>query len=412
VNDHLKDVMQGLSAIFYNLSSRDTVQDYWMFYLVGIVALFSLTTLYFIKKYNRQKKWQRTKRLMLLLQDKVEDDTLRSVSASFQYQGVAGVQERAIQLFTQGYFAVQDPVSKVMQLRIEVITQRAILALFNGRTDALEILSDPDVQHNLQIIQKEFASTGDEDMAELLVAVFLHDAQQPRKMLAQTIGNQALSALTKLTQQQLDVISLLYLLKNTRDVKNTCFAFLQEYMTTYIVPFSTNLPYDIACFQHVEDCGCAVISPVSLELERVLLDSYPAVFTYMGFTSEEMKEVLGGQILDENRLVLSLFDTQLWKLNAIDDELATKLLYQAGLNDTTVLLMQKLQHSRPAHCSEEGVRGWLPHIHPQLSQLSEVWNGSLLQVMQLSVLGIYIAQANIKRRLGETVAMEIWINNK
>lgn len=44
------------------------------------------------------------------------------------------------------------------------------------------------------------------------------------------------------------------------------------------------------------------------------------------------------------------------------------------------------------------------HIYdPQLSGYLEIWNQSPLQVTQLKVLGVYIAQINIKRQINKRI---------
>jgi len=390
VNSQMDGVIQGLVAIFYNLYDQCKVQNSWIFYLAGIVALLSILRIYSAKQHQKPGE-QRRKRMKRLSQDK------------------ATVKKKATELFTQQYLALYSPRSKVIQSRIKMITQRAMAKLCTVRDDALEIMSDPEVQHNLQLIQEKFASSEDEYRADLQIDMFIDAIEQPRHTLAQSLANDGVRVLTKLTKQHLDIISLLFILRYTRDSNNSCLTSIQQYTTKYIMPFFNNLPREAAIYHYLEECGCTHSAPSPIALERLLLESYPAVFQYLGFSQIEMEEIVGEKLVNEDLLVPSLFDPKLWKINAIDDEMSIRLLRQAGLTAMEVTAMQKLQQSRPAQCSEEGIQLWLPHIYPQLGELSDLWSQSPLQITALSPLGIYIAHANIKKRLGESLTTIVTI---
>lgn len=411
VNNQLdRGIIQEIIAIFYNLSGTNKMQDHWILYLAGVFALLSVGSLYCAKKLKEKEEIRREKRMSLLFQNQIEEENLRfDVAASLEPRQEITVPEKAMTLFSQHYIVLSNSISKTVQQRAEMITQMAIIKLSVARADAYEILSDPDVQRNLQIIQKEFASSGDEHVAHLLIDVFLDSVKQPRNTLAQSLANDALSVLGRLTKQQLDIISLLFILKYTRDSKNSCLTSIQQYTTKYIMPFCDHLTREVSTYRHIEYYGCTQMGSSPIALEGLLLGLYPAVFQYMGFSREEMKESVGEELINEELLVPSLFDSQLWKLNGIDDQMTKNILLQAGLSGKIVTAMEQLQQSRPSQCTEEGIRLWLPHIDPQLSELSEIWNQSPLQVTQLRVLGVYIAQINIKRQINENFDIGAWL---
>ena len=308
-----------------------------------------------------------------------------------------------INRFTDSYFAVQPLTGNLVRDRVETITGLVVSRLIASGADAAEVLSRPDVQECIRVMQTGFASTGDQENVQLMVDVLIDYSQQPHKTILKSIASDTLATLPKLTWQQLDILSLLFLLKHTRRADNCHPERLHRYVTDYLIPFSASIPMEHSYYQHLEYLGCGTIGPTSVTLERILLDSYPAVFQYVGFSQDELDKVLAGQAIDPGLLAPSLYhDTQqdkYFKLNAIDDEMATQLLAETKLEQGLASELFKLHQSRPIECREEDVRKILPGIHPELTYLSTRWSESPLHITRLSVKGIYIAHANIRKQL-------------
>ncbi len=323
------------------------------------------------------------------------------------------VQTNLVKGFMGRYFVLNSQTGNTVRDRVETITDMAVSRLFSSVSDPYEVLSRPDIQECLRMMQTGFASTGDYATAQLMVDILLDYSQQPPRTVLNSITGDALATLPKLTWQQIDVLSLLFLLKCTRRSDNSNPERLQSYVTDYLVPFSASIPIEHSFYQHLEYLGCGTIGPVAVTLDRILLDSYPALFQYVGFSKEELDKVMGGRELDPGLLVPSLYrdeqENTYLKLNAIDDELTNQLLVKAGLEPELALELLKLQQARKVDCREDDVNKILPQIHPDLAYLSAVWNKSPMHLTRLSIKGIYIAHANIRRQLGEVFDLSIWI---
>lgn len=129
---------------------------------------------------------------------------------------------------------------------------------------------------------------------------------------------------------------------------------------------------------------------------------------YKGFTEEEFKKQVG-EFKDSNDFIFTcLNDENKFQLKLINEEVLNQKITEANLNDDDAKKLKKLfnQHI----LSKKEIEDRLIEIgKPFLEVLLDVWKNSAMKNMSLTSVGIAIAQANYRRKTGQTLDLSLWI---
>ena len=115
------------------------------------------------------------------------------------------------------------------------------------------------MQHALFSAQKEYARTGDKDLESLLVDILVDRAGATERNIKQIVLDEALSVAPKLTSEQMDALTVNFLIVRTVSSINSLEAF-NSYLDVYITPFVGTLTTGASCYEHLEYTGCGSIA--------------------------------------------------------------------------------------------------------------------------------------------------------
>ncbi len=317
------------------------------------------------------------------------------------------VKDIALDVFNSNFLQLSKEALTTAVQRAEEITNDFIERLKKDKPDSLEAAKDPGFQNALYEAQKSYAKTGDKDMADVLVDILVDRVEHKERDLKQIVLDESISVIPKLTTSQLDTLTIIFLLKYSRNFKVNNLETLKEYLEIHLKPFSLNLSKEISLFQHLEFAGCGSIGLGSSKIEGILKNTYKGLF-FQGFTKEQFEASIGS--FDKyNSIVVSCLNAKdKWQFNAISDEVLETEIRKQNFNDDITQKIKNLfnQHMLP----DADIKDKLIDIGSEfMNTLLDVWDNSAMKNMTLTSVGIAIAQANFRRKTGITLDLSIWI---
>jgi len=317
------------------------------------------------------------------------------------------VRQVALDVFKANFYELAGKAKEVASERAEKVTEDFLQKLQKENPKGFEKSQDPDFQHALFTVQKEFARNGDADLGDLLVDLLVDRSKQEQRDILQIVLNESLSVAPKLTKDQLAVLSITFLFKYTQNYNNVSHDMLGEYFDRHVRPFATSISKNPACYQHLEFSGCGSISLGSRSLQLILASTYQGLFL-KGFESEEIHKN-GISISQDQRIFIPcLNENEKIQVNATSLETLPKRMNELGIPDddkpkiTSLFNLNKMD--------ENEIKEKCIEIRPYMEGVFDVWSGSSMKNFTLTSVGIAIGHANIKRLVGEFANLSIWIN--
>jgi hypothetical protein len=324
--------------------------------------------------------------------------------------GVSATEARAIALDVAKatFFELTGVARETMSSRVEEITEKVISKLERDFPEGLKKATDPDFQHALFTVQKQFGRTGDEDLGDLLIDLLVDRSKQDNRNILQIVLNESLEVAPKLTSAHLSILAVVFLLGYTKNHGLGSYAKLGGYLDDHLLPFVGQLTKNSASYQHLEFTGCGSVQAGERLLEAIFLHHYPALFTN-GFESSEFVN-RGISIECQSRFFIPcLSDSSKVQVSALDKEVLDGLFqkYQASQDDRgkITLLFEVGQ------MSHEEIRQKCVKIRPYMDEVFKCWSDSEMKSFFLTSVGMAIGHANVKRLLADEFAsLSIWIN--
>ncbi|NJK43532.1 MAG: hypothetical protein HC933_04020 [Pleurocapsa sp. SU_196_0] len=123
------------------------------------------------------------------------------------------VRDIALDVFNQNFFRLSESAAATARQRAEEITDRFLGKLQVEYPQGLAKAEDPDFQYALFTLQKQYARTGDADLAELLMNLLSQRAKENGRTMLQIVLNESLEVAAKLTPSQVASLSLIFSLR-------------------------------------------------------------------------------------------------------------------------------------------------------------------------------------------------------
>lgn len=320
----------------------------------------------------------------------------------------------AQEVFEANFYRLSEQAAQVAKARANELTDYFLSELQKRAPHALSSMLDPDMQFALYTSQKEYARTGDKDLGQLLVDILVDRAKNNERTLMQIVLNESLSVVPKLTIEQFDALSLIFLIKYTKYMRMNSIQILSDYISKYYVPFMDNLTKEPSYYQHLEYTGCGSISIGETQIERVFRESYSGLFC-KGFKKDEfMNQIISGKTFtsEEINTLAEIFipcfhNIDLYQLSVKDNEELEKICTSKGISKDNISKIKDIYSNYLM--SEHEVKEFLKKIHPCMDKLFDYWDNSYMKNVILTSVGIAIAHANIRRKINENFDLSIWI---
>jgi hypothetical protein len=324
-------------------------------------------------------------------------------------QGISysDAKEIALDVYKANFLQLSQQAADQARARAEELTDDFLAKLKKENEMAVAEMSTPGMQLALYEAQKQYAKIGDKNLEELLVDILVERASTPERNIYQIVLDESLTVASKLTTEQMDALTINFLLSKTMKQLINLDA-VSEYINLEILPFLSELSDTSSCYEHLEYAGCGSFMQVSRikPIESLFLRNYPGLFS-KGFNQERFEHEIGN--LDEyTELVIKcLHYPNLYQFNVIDTEvlnlMSTKLNISEGVNDKMISLFNSTL------MSDNEIKEYLIKTEPGLQPLFDLWEKSSISKFSLTTVGIAIAQANFRRRTGIKLDLSIWV---
>lgn len=319
--------------------------------------------------------------------------------------GVSATEARqiAMDVFEANFYRISELAANKAKERAEKLLDNYLSKIEAEKPSVLSETQNPDMQYAIFTAQKEFARTGDDELGELLVQLLVERTKEDKRNLVQVVLNESLEVAPKLMPDQMDVLSIVFLLKYTGYNGMTSLKSIGSYIDKFIIPFIQNLNKKRSTYQHLEFASCGNISIGETKIENIFLNTYPGLFC-KGLSEEQIKSI------PENArdiLIPCLHSPEKLQISALNNDVLDNILKQKLLSNEDREIIKKLFLTE--RMSEIEVKEFLLQLRPGLFALFDVWDNSSMKNMTLTSVGITIAHANIQRRIGEKFDLSIWI---
>ncbi len=174
-----------------------------------------------------------------------------------------------------------------------------------------------------------------------------------------------------------------------------------------IVPFIDNLSDRHSDYTHLEYLGCGHVRAGNYgQLEGNLKKTYRAFFS-KGFSEEELKEKVGEEANLQDLIIRCFHDSEKLQIGVLDEDVLDTISDRNKIDSETKQKLKQLFESSTK--TENEVKDMLVDAIPEMERIFEVWGRSPFNQFELTSVGIAIAHANYRRKVGDTMDLSIWI---
>jgi len=312
----------------------------------------------------------------------------------------------AVDVFKSNYLELSAKAADTAIQRAEELIDDFLTEVKERNPEAINSMESPGMQYAIFTAQKEYVKTGDKDLSDMLVDILVDRAAQVERNLKQIVLDESLSIVPKLTLSQLDTLTIIFILKYSRNKQVGSVPLLKKYFEEYISPFTSLLSKEISLYQHLEFAGCGSISLGSAKIEDSILETYKGIFC-KGFTKEQFEAT--GIPMDKypSIVIQCLQDNTKFQLAAIDDEAFEQIAKEKGVDEGEISKLKPLMNNHQMNVGE--TKELIMQQGDFMNILFDVWDNSPLKNMTLTSVGIAVATANLRRKTGISVDLGIWI---
>lgn len=312
----------------------------------------------------------------------------------------------ALDVFHANFVQLRAEAAAIVEERAQSFIDVYLDKQIKQNPDALGAMTDPDLQLAIFQAQKEYARFGTEELQGVLVDLLIKRAGESGRNTRQIVLNESLTIASKLTQAQLDTLSIAFLIRQTKDVTVNNLESFSKYIKAQIVPFIPTICLAASDYQHIQFTGCASTnSLITVDLLEVFKNRYSAFFS-KGFTLEGLNLALGGEAIPADLVIPAFHNKKLLQFAYLKVEDLEESLDKARITEPR----ERLRHLfTSTMMNNQEAKAYFESIDPEIPNLLNYWEKTQIQKLELSSVGIALAQANIERATGQKFDLSIWI---
>ncbi|SHH12892.1 LPO_1073/Vpar_1526 family protein [Desulfosporosinus lacus] len=188
------------------------------------------------------------------------------------------VRQVSMDVFENNFYDLGEKVKKLVNERAEEILNKYLKRLAEESPESINNTEDPDIRSSIFEVQKSYARLGDKEISDLLVEVLIKRTINPGEPFIKLVLNEALTIIPKLTTKQINILSLIYLVKYLSFIPQFNVSF--DTYSQLIQPFLTKIeiPTNEIFYQHLQYCGCVSISIGEANFDTIMIHKFPYLF--------------------------------------------------------------------------------------------------------------------------------------
>jgi len=199
----------------------------------------------------------------------------KEVTVNQTYNGISysDVKEIAMDVFKSNFYDLGEKVEGIVYERAETIINKYLEKLNSIDANLIKNTEDPDIRFVIYETQKNHARRGDENIGELLVDVLIKRTMTKNESLKNIVLDEALTIIPKLTLKQIDILSLIFLVKyfNFAVAVPIDFFIIQIKKLKKELVITNNEMF----YQHLQYTGCLSISIGCVEFKKIIKTKFP-----------------------------------------------------------------------------------------------------------------------------------------
>lgn len=322
------------------------------------------------------------------------------------HQGISyqDAKEIALDVFKANSMALSEKAAEVAMQRVEELVNKFLGELQARHPEGLKSMEEPGMQYALFEAQKGYVKTGDVDILQLEVDILVDRALRTERTLHQIVLDESLLIIPKLTAIQLDVLALIFCIKEgikgIADLNTFSNALIK-----FLKPFSYGLSAAIPLYQHLKFTGCVSQHADKSNFQEDMLKHFPGFFC-KGFTRTDFESTVGNPEDYATFLKPCFLNKQNLQINAKNREALKRKAIRLKLSNDKHLALESMFVNY--QMTPQEVEIFLNRDN-MLKKIMYVWNLSPLATMTLTSVGIAIAIAHLKQKTGIVCSLEDWI---
>lgn len=316
------------------------------------------------------------------------------------------VKEIALDVFKNNFYQLSTEANQLAFERAKKFIEDYINKLIKDNPIGIQQCQNPDFQYVLFEAQKNYARSGDKNQEELLINLLIERSKQNERSTLQIVLNESISVINKLTQQQIDLLSFIYLIRYTKNSLAPTLDALISYFNQFFRPIINGISENYTDIQHLLYTGCGTESIGSVNIYEIRKDSYPGIFSN-GFSKNEYEKLQIEKPLTDSLFKKDTTNEDKYFICATSyDDLDRNASMQGFNSEDKSKLNNLLKQSL---MSEDDVKKVIGNHCNFMLEPMEIFNKTAISHFVLSSVGIAIAHANMKHKLGSFANLDIWI---
>ena len=320
--------------------------------------------------------------------------------------------EAALALGVSVFLKSHSVVSEEMKQRVCYITEKAFTNLgIQNVADVEALLGDIMAQEALLSMQKAYCAVPASWMECMALQAFSDVMKSEKSDMLYLVAYEVLKHLSYIQLCHAQALSILLLLKYSRNTNNYTLQHFTQYVEKYIAPFLSALTAEKGVYRQLEYLKCVAFDDASHPLIAVLAHTYPYAFISQGFTEEELSEKLKAwNMTCPVQALVPSFNSNLLKFAAVDEGMLLRMLRELGIQDSgRQEALKQLMTIRDLSLDDIENSTLLERISPMLVSLQAIYDNSVLSTATLSITGLYIAKVHIHNVIGEEFDLSSWL---
>jgi hypothetical protein len=317
--------------------------------------------------------------------------------------------EIAMDVFKSNAIILSREATEIALKRVEEFSDKFLTQLENLHPKAIINLRNPNIQIALFNSQNDFAKTGDNHLLDLLVDMLVELIIEEERNLKSIVLEESLKTASKLTPAQLDILSLLFFSLESIDEDVQDIESFDYFLNNSIKPFTENIPLNKFSYDHLIYTGCCFQRTgigSRLGMMNCFIRSYKGLFQ-KGKSKEEFMNILNNSELFYEKLIIPCYlDKSKVQLKFISNNDLENECDKMNFDKKKIDTLTKIYNE--SSIGYKDVLSCLSKNHIWIEEANHNWNRCVIGAMSLTGVGIAIAQANIKRKLGNMIDLSIW----
>ena len=315
----------------------------------------------------------------------------------------------ALDIFNANCQKMTQEAVRVSEMRANEIVNDFTKKLFEEHPELSYKLQEPSIQYSTFSVIKNYVKTGDEDLKKRLLGMLIHRMGAKERSMEQIVLDEAIEVLPKLTQDQVDILSLILSCIHINHIINNIDKF-KDFINNKIIAFYPVHTSD-SSYSHLQYTGCCTLlseGSTYKPLIEIIRNRYGGLF-YKGFSLEILKQTFPNDF-DKVKSITTICqqNPNLLQLNALNESVLDNVIKTHNIDN---LSSQIKKYSKQNQMSDEELKSFLFETNPRMRELTEEWKGerSNIKSITLTSVGFAIAILNYNLKTKDNISLNWFI---